>query len=65
LRHFGLKPSGPAVCFIKRNPTRAPGRVQVPRASGARKLSRCKEDLRQGFGVRRGYGALFAVFQPP
>src|SRR4030042_2668364 len=30
-------------------PTRAPGRVQVPRASGARKLSRCKEGMAHFF----------------
>ena len=37
--------NGPAVGFSKRNPTQAPGRVPVPRVSGARKLSRCKEGL--------------------
>jgi hypothetical protein len=40
-----ILPNGPAVGFSKRNPTLAPGRVPVPRASGARKLSRCKEGL--------------------
>jgi hypothetical protein len=37
--------NGPAVCFSKRNPTTAPGSILVPRASGAIKLSRCKEGL--------------------
>ena len=46
-----LKPNGPAVCFSRRNPTTAPGRVQVPRASGATKLSRCKEGLARVFAV--------------
>jgi len=40
-----LVDNGPAVGFSKRNPTQAPGRVPVLRASGARKLSRCKEGL--------------------
>jgi len=43
--------NGPAVCFSRRNPTTAPGRVQVPRASGATKLSRCKEGLARVFAV--------------
>jgi len=43
--------NGPAVCFSRRNPTTAPGRVLVPRASGARKLSRCKEGLARVFAV--------------
>ena len=37
--------NGPAVCFSKRNPTTAPGSILVPRASGADKLSWCKEGL--------------------
>lgn len=43
--------NGPAVCFSRRNPTTAPGRVQIPRASGATKLSRCKEGLARVFAV--------------
>ena len=43
--------NGPAVCFSRRNPTTAPGRVLVPRASGATKLSRCKEGLARVFAV--------------
>jgi hypothetical protein len=43
--------NGPAVCFSRRNPTTAPGRVLVPRASGAEKLSRCKEGLARVFAV--------------
>jgi hypothetical protein len=43
--------NGPAVCFSRRNPTTAPGRVLVPRASGADKLSRCKEGLARVFAV--------------
>lgn len=43
--------NGPAVCFSRRNPTTAPGRVLVPRASGATKLSRCKECLARVFAV--------------
>ena len=35
--------NGPAVGFSKRYPTQHPGTIQLPRASGARKLSRCKE----------------------
>ena len=46
-----LKHNGPAVCFSRRNPTTAPGRVLVPRASGATKLSRCKEGLARVFAV--------------
>jgi hypothetical protein len=46
-----IKPNGPAVGFSKRNPTTAPGRVPLPRASGARKLSRCKEGLAHVFAV--------------
>jgi hypothetical protein len=46
-----MKPNGPAVCFSKRNPTTALGRILVPRASGARKLSRCKEGLARVFAV--------------
>ena len=46
-----IGPNGPAVCFSRRNPTTAPGRVLVPRASGADKLSRCKEDLARVFAV--------------
>jgi len=37
--------NGPAVGLSKRYPTQHPGRVLVPRASGARKLSRCKEGM--------------------
>ena len=43
--------NGPAVCFSRRNPTTAPGRVLVPRGSGATKLSRCKEGLARVFAV--------------
>ena len=39
--------NGPAVGFSKRYPTQHPGRVQLPRASGARKLSRCKKSTAQ------------------
>ena len=46
-----MTPNGPAVCFSRRNPTTAPGRVLVPRASGADKLSRCKEGLARVFAV--------------
>ena len=46
-----MLPNGPAVCFSRRNPTTAPGRVLVPRASGATKLSRCKEGLSRVFAV--------------
>ena len=46
-----MHPNGPAVCFSRRNPTTAPGRVLVPRASGATKLSRCKEGLARVFAV--------------
>ena len=38
-------PNGPAVGLSKRYPTQQPGRILVPRASGARKLSRCKEGM--------------------
>ena len=38
-----MNANGPAVGLSKRYPTQAPGRVLVPRASGARKLSRCEE----------------------
>jgi hypothetical protein len=48
---FKLAHNGPAVCFSRRNPTTAPGRVLVPRASGADKLSRCKEGLARVFAV--------------
>ena len=47
-----ITPNGPAVCFSRRNPTTAPGRVQVPRVSGADKLSRCKEGLARVFAVQ-------------
>jgi hypothetical protein len=47
----GLNANGPAVCFSRRNPTTAPGRILVPRASGAGKLSRCKEGLARVFAV--------------
>ncbi len=50
---FRVKHNGPAVCFSRCYPTQHPGRILVPRASGARRLSRCKERLRQGFGVQR------------
>jgi len=40
-----MVPNGPAVGFSKRYPTKHPGRIQVPRASGAGKLSRCKEGM--------------------
>ena len=43
--------NGPAVCFSRRNPTTAPGRIMVPRVSGATKLSRCKEGLARVFAV--------------
>ncbi len=33
-------------------PTQHPGRIQVPRASGARKLSRCKEGMARVFAVQ-------------
>jgi len=33
-------------------PTQHPGRVQLPRDSGARKLSRCKEAMARVFAVR-------------
>jgi len=46
-----MLPNGPAVCFSRRNPTTAPGRILVPRASGATKLSRCKEGLARVFAV--------------
>ena len=48
---LGMLPNGPAVCFSRRNPTTAPGRVLVPRGSGATKLSRCKEGLARVFAV--------------
>jgi len=48
--HFMVH-NGPAVWFSRRNPTTAPGRILVPRASGARKLSRCKEGLARVFAV--------------
>jgi hypothetical protein len=51
LWHRRLTHNGPAVCFSRRNPTTAPGRVLVPRASGATKLSRCKEGLARVFAV--------------
>ena len=47
----GMHYNGPAVCFSRRNPTTAPGRVLVPRGSGATKLSRCKEGLARVFAV--------------
>jgi len=43
--------NGPAVCFSRRNPTTAPGSILVPSASGAGKLSRCKEGLARVFAV--------------
>jgi hypothetical protein len=46
-----MNTNGPAVCFSRRNPTTAPGRVLVPRGSGAEKLSRCKEGLARVFAV--------------
>jgi len=33
-------------------PTLHPGRIQVPRASGAKKLSRCKEGMARVFAVQ-------------
>jgi hypothetical protein len=40
-----MNANGPAVGFSKRYPTQAPSGVLVPRASGATKLSRCKEGM--------------------
>ena len=37
--------NGPAVGLSKRYPTQHPSRVLIPRASGARNLSRCKEGM--------------------
>jgi len=48
---FRISNNGPAVCFSRRNPTTAPGSILVPRASGADKLSRCKEGLARVFAV--------------
>jgi hypothetical protein len=46
-----LLPTDPAVCFSRRNPTTAPGRVLLPRASGAIKMLRGKEGLARVFAV--------------
>jgi hypothetical protein len=51
-KSLALKHNGPAVCFSRRNPTTAPGRILVTRASGADKLSRCKEGLARVFAVQ-------------
>ncbi len=51
ITHYLITSNGPAVCFSRRNPTTAPGRVLVPRGSGATKLSRCKEGLARVFAV--------------
>ena len=51
ITHYLITSNGPAVCFSRRNPTTAPGRVLVPRASGATKLSRCKKGLARVFAV--------------
>ena len=40
---LAMPPNGPAVGFSKRYPTQHPITIQLPRTSGARKLSRCKE----------------------
>ncbi len=45
ITHYLITSNGPAVGLSKRYPTQHPGRVLVPRASGARKLSRCKEGM--------------------
>jgi hypothetical protein len=37
--------NGPAVCFSRRKPTTAPGKILVPRVSGAKNLSLCKEAM--------------------
>jgi len=53
-----MKPNGPAIgggCVTRRQ---HPGRVPVPRASGIRKLSRCKPAWRQA-------GRVWRVFLPP
>ena len=42
-------------------PTQHPGRVLVPRASGATKLSQCKEGMRAPTKRSEDGGALFAV----
>ena len=47
-----MNANGPAVGLSKRYPTQHPGRVLVPRASGATKLSRCKEGLARVFAVQ-------------
>ena len=67
-----LTDNGPAVGLSKRNPTQAPSRVQSPRASGARKLSRraprerseqrgCKEGEPAPQQRSGGGGVVFAV----
>ena len=48
----GMTPNGAAVGLSKRYPTKHPGRVIVPRASGATKLSRCKEGMARVFAIR-------------
>jgi len=40
-----MPPNGPAVGFSKRYPTQQPATILKPLASGARKLSRCKEGM--------------------
>ena len=46
--------NGPAVGLSKRYPTQHPGRILVPRASGAGKLSRCKEGMAHFLPSRYG-----------
>ena len=45
--------------IVRCYPAQHPGRILIPRTSGARKLSRCKALLRQGFGVQ---GRVWHVF---
>ena len=40
-----MDPNGPAVCFSRCYLTQHPAKILVPRASGADKLSRCKEGM--------------------
>jgi hypothetical protein len=53
--------NGPAVCFSRRNPTTAPGSILVPRASGARKLSRrAPREHSEQRGCREGLARFLA-----
>jgi hypothetical protein len=54
-----MPPNGPAIKCRLCYPTQAPGSVQVPRGSGARKLSRCKEGMARF--LPSGYKVLWAL----